>query len=107
MKINLQKYKQYIALNLAEVDHMIKEARLDFGWVELSEEFNDDSQVTYNGDYKNGKKVGMWDIVARVRKIGGVLYTEGDSTKIGSWIELSEGFKCISQVTYKGEYKSG
>ncbi|CAD8123130.1 unnamed protein product [Paramecium sonneborni] len=32
----------------------------------------------------------MWNIVAWVRKIGGDLQTEGDSTKIGSWIELSE-----------------
>ncbi|CAD8129068.1 unnamed protein product [Paramecium sonneborni] len=76
-------------------------------WVELSEEFYDDSQVTNNGEYKNGKKVGMWDIVAWGRKIGGGSYTEGDSTKIGSWIELSEGFKYNSQVTYKGEYKCG
>ncbi|CAK67651.1 unnamed protein product (macronuclear) [Paramecium tetraurelia] len=31
-------------------------------WVEVSEDFSEESQVTYVGVYNNGKKVGRWDI---------------------------------------------
>lgn len=32
-------------------------------WFELSDGFMDTSQVIYNGVYKNGEKVGRWDIL--------------------------------------------
>ncbi|CAD8089846.1 unnamed protein product [Paramecium primaurelia] len=83
-------------------------------WVELSDGFYYDSQVTYNGEYKNGQKVGRWDICFRqysnhtFSKIGGGQYNEdGDGIKIGNWMELSDGFCKYFQIKYDGEYKNG
>ncbi|CAD8213287.1 unnamed protein product [Paramecium pentaurelia] len=75
-------------------------------WNELSERFRDNSQVTYNGCYNRGKKIGRWDILYEGINYGGGQYNE-DSLKIGRWIELSEGFSNSSQITYNGEYKKG
>ncbi|CAD8116807.1 unnamed protein product [Paramecium primaurelia] len=38
-------------------------------WIELSEGFYSDSQVIYNGEYQNGKKVGRWNIKKRVKML--------------------------------------
>ncbi|CAK91193.1 unnamed protein product (macronuclear) [Paramecium tetraurelia] len=81
-------------------------------WVEPSEGFYENSQVTYNGEYKDGKKIGRWDIRYRkdnkFEKIAGGLYSEtGDGIKIGKWVELSDGFYDHSQITYDGEYIKG
>ncbi|CAD8117519.1 unnamed protein product [Paramecium primaurelia] len=75
-------------------------------WIELSERFRDNSQVTYNGCYNRGKKVGRWDILQEGINYGGGEYDE-DSLKIGRWIELSESFSSSSQITYDGEYQKG
>ncbi|CAD8149934.1 unnamed protein product [Paramecium pentaurelia] len=82
---------------------------IKFGnWVEISNGFYYDSQVTYNGTYKKGKKLGQWDISYANKKIGGGYYDEvGDETKVGQWVEISDGFFGSSQVTFTGEYKSG
>ncbi|CAD8196427.1 unnamed protein product [Paramecium octaurelia] len=81
-------------------------------WVEVSDEFYEDSQVINNGEYKNGKKVGRWDMLYRKgdrdqwnKQVGGGSYC--NDTKIGEWTELSDGFRNISQVTYCGKYKNG
>ncbi|CAK94689.1 unnamed protein product (macronuclear) [Paramecium tetraurelia] len=85
-------------------------------WIELSDIFTSDSQVTCNGPYKNGQKFGRWDIFWReetrspFQLIGGGQYDDDDgkgSIKIGIWIELRERFKQDSQVTYKGQYRYG
>ncbi|CAD8190271.1 unnamed protein product [Paramecium pentaurelia] len=81
-------------------------------WIDISGGFYEDSQVTYNGEYKNGQKVGKWDIwYKKDRKnimIGGGSYDEEDQgIKIGEWIEISEGFDCYYEVTYKGSYQNG
>ncbi|CAD8144930.1 unnamed protein product [Paramecium pentaurelia] len=34
-------------------------------WIELNDKLLELSQVTYKGEYKNGKKVGLWDIQYR------------------------------------------
>ncbi|CAD8214876.1 unnamed protein product [Paramecium octaurelia] len=82
--------------------------------IELSDEFNVNSQVIYNGEYQNGKKVGRWDIMYRehsnytFKLIGGGLYDElGEGMKVGKWIELFDGFYNHKQVTQCGQYKSG
>ncbi|CAD8155293.1 unnamed protein product [Paramecium pentaurelia] len=80
-------------------------------WIELWDNYNDTSQVTYQGGYKNGKKVGRWDIQFNNGKkkkiIGGGYYDELDNgLKSGQWIEVWEGFKENSQVTYIGQYKN-
>ncbi|CAD8198813.1 unnamed protein product [Paramecium pentaurelia] len=81
-------------------------------WIELSEHFCVTAQVTYQGEYKNGKKFGSWDIWynngKNNQKIGGGSYdNEVDGMKIGKWIDISEGFYRDCQVTYNGEYKNG
>ncbi|CAK92386.1 unnamed protein product (macronuclear) [Paramecium tetraurelia] len=82
-------------------------------WIELSNEFWQRSQVTYNGEYKNNNRVGRWDILYREKgkemfeQIGGGSYDKGGKIKIGQWIELSDGFWDYSQLIFKGEYKNG
>ncbi|CAD8156242.1 unnamed protein product [Paramecium octaurelia] len=77
-------------------------------WIELSEEFSNKSQVTYNGEYKNDKKVGRWNTVAFGIQIGGGSYDEeGIEIKNGTWIELNTKFLEYSQIYYFGDYKNG
>ncbi|CAD8095946.1 unnamed protein product [Paramecium primaurelia] len=83
-------------------------------WIETNELFMDGSQVTFNGQYKNGKRLGRWDILFRnfeynpFIQIGGGYYDEeGLGLKIGNWIEISDGFMDGSQVAFNGEYKFG
>ncbi|CAK61770.1 unnamed protein product (macronuclear) [Paramecium tetraurelia] len=92
-------------------------------WIEVSDGFYEDSQVINNGEYKNGKKVGRWDMLYRkgdrdqwnkrvqdIRQIGLNCRSGGsycNDTKIGEWIELCDGFRNISQATYCGKYKNG
>ncbi|CAD8131137.1 unnamed protein product [Paramecium sonneborni] len=82
-------------------------------WTELSDGFNINSKVIYKGEYKNDKKVSRWDIwyqetnYDQFQQIGGGLYDQtGDGTKIGRWIEISDGFENDSKLTYKGDYKN-
>ncbi|CAD8154083.1 unnamed protein product [Paramecium octaurelia] len=77
-------------------------------WGELSDEFSSGSEITYNGQYKDGKKVGRWDIMFRDEQIGGGSYDdEGYGLKIGKWIESTEIFGLGSEITYNGEYQNG
>ncbi|CAD8128705.1 unnamed protein product [Paramecium sonneborni] len=76
-------------------------------WIELNERFKKDSQVKYIGVYQNNKKIGNWNIFWENQLIGGGLYNEEGSFKIGKWIELSDRFQRNSQVTYSGHYKKG
>ncbi|CAD8118865.1 unnamed protein product [Paramecium sonneborni] len=83
-------------------------------WIQLSDDFFQKSQVTYNGEFKNGKKVGRWDIFFKgqyqkqYQKIGGGYYEEGTgSAKMRRWIELQDGFNNYSQVIYNGEFQNG
>ncbi|CAD8042897.1 unnamed protein product [Paramecium primaurelia] len=83
-------------------------------WIELSDGFRDYSQIIHKGNYKNGKKIGRWNIFFRkqfddeYKLIGGGQYdTEGNGIKSGEWVEQIENFKWDSQVTYQGNYKNG
>ncbi|CAK87951.1 unnamed protein product, partial (macronuclear) [Paramecium tetraurelia] len=76
-------------------------------WIELIDNYQQFSQVSYNGEYNNGKKVGLWDIFHQVQKrIGGGSYDKR-GIKVGKWIELSDGSYKYSQVSYIGEYYNG
>ncbi|CAK76076.1 unnamed protein product (macronuclear) [Paramecium tetraurelia] len=86
-------------------------------WIELSQEFYQDSQVTYAGLYQNGKKVGRWNTYYYKKKIGGGSYDEC-FLKHGQWIDLIDNFywyyfeqilNLISdnEVTVQGEYLNG
>ncbi|CAD8185203.1 unnamed protein product [Paramecium octaurelia] len=83
-------------------------------WIEQSDGYFDRSQVTYNGEYINGKRVGKWDIFVKNRrigsdeKIGGGQYDQkGSGIKTGRWVELSDDYHDCSQVTYVGVYQNG
>ncbi|CAD8192451.1 unnamed protein product [Paramecium pentaurelia] len=82
-------------------------------WIELSKSFQSDKQVTYNGKYRNGKKIGIWVECLRMngyqsfQVIGGGYYdNEGKELKIGSWVELID-FGINKQVTFNGQYNNG
>ncbi|CAD8151626.1 unnamed protein product [Paramecium pentaurelia] len=93
-------------------------------WIDLFDNFREDCLVTYNGEYKNGQRVGKWDIyyretlgenqeqmqeiIKQLKQRGGGSYDlkEG-GIKNGIWIELSETFQNQSQVIYQGEYQNG
>ncbi|CAD8177310.1 unnamed protein product [Paramecium octaurelia] len=77
-------------------------------WVDLSDGFFEDQQVTYSGEYKNNKKVGAWQTFFQNKKIGGGQYDlQGEGFKVGQWIDLNDAFQYYSQVTYNGEYQNG
>ncbi|CAD8112997.1 unnamed protein product [Paramecium primaurelia] len=76
-------------------------------WIELIEGFKNYQNLTYNGEYINGNKIGQWDINYEGENIGGGLYDEDGGVKIGKWIDIGEGFEKESQITYISEYKNG
>ncbi|CAD8101279.1 unnamed protein product [Paramecium primaurelia] len=82
-------------------------------WIDISDGFCRECQVTYKGEYKIGKRVGKWDILYKDlagnnESIGGGFYDErGDGMQIGKWIDLDDGFCDSKQITYKGQYKNG
>ncbi|CAD8158125.1 unnamed protein product [Paramecium octaurelia] len=82
-------------------------------WIEINDDFSDWSQVNFKGMYKNGVKVGQWDIWSKdanteLIQIGGGTYDEeSKGLKVGNWTEITDGFKHITQVTYNGVYKNG
>ncbi|CAD8131374.1 unnamed protein product [Paramecium sonneborni] len=82
-------------------------------WNELSDGFMNESQVIYIGEYKNGKKIGIWNILYRwnknqpFKKIGEGIYDQIGQIKIGRWIESSDDLFNRSQVLYFGQYKVG
>ncbi|CAD8086050.1 unnamed protein product [Paramecium primaurelia] len=83
-------------------------------WIEASDGFGQFSQIVYIGEYKNGKKISIWDILYRIygkehfKSIGFGSYDEGgNGNKIGKWIESSDEFKWGQEVTYHGLYKNG
>ncbi|CAK67650.1 unnamed protein product (macronuclear) [Paramecium tetraurelia] len=93
-----------------------EQAKKNGKWTELHEGVYDDLQVTWDGEYKNGQKVGSWNIMNDNLKMlmiinniysGGGSFGDGDGFKQGSWVELWNGFTCFSWVTENGEYQNG
>ncbi|CAD8215159.1 unnamed protein product [Paramecium octaurelia] len=80
-------------------------------WIESSGGFQTWSQVTFDGEYKNGVKVGKWgtfykDVSSKTNElIGEGSYDEGRSLKVGKWIEFSDGFAWNQQFTHQGVYR--
>ncbi|CAD8129148.1 unnamed protein product [Paramecium sonneborni] len=84
-------------------------------WVELWENFGQNREVTFNGEYNiQGMKVGRWDIMYKdcdyfenedkqYKQIGGGLYGKGQ-IKIGRWIELIQHFGNHREITFDGLY---
>ncbi|CAD8176801.1 unnamed protein product [Paramecium octaurelia] len=87
-------------------------------WIDLSDDFMQDTYVTYSGEYKNDNKIGLWEIWLKHKKraftpyntqcIGGGSYDDrGDGIKIGRWIELSDRLYERILITYNGQYRNG
>ncbi|CAD8123719.1 unnamed protein product [Paramecium sonneborni] len=90
------------------------------GMLELNIQIIRKSQITYIGEYQNGKKVGRWDIFYKdlwtkknyligggqynIKQDGGLIV---NSNKNGKWIELNDGFWSYGQVFYSGDYING
>ncbi|CAD8055033.1 unnamed protein product [Paramecium sonneborni] len=106
---------QYSDIKQGHCDNGIKIGK----WIELHDGFWSELQVTFVGEYVNGKKIGQWDTYFKENqqyiKIGGGQYVyqqnfwdcDYQATKIGKWIELNDGFWRLNQVTCIGEYKNG
>ncbi|CAK94127.1 unnamed protein product (macronuclear) [Paramecium tetraurelia] len=75
-------------------------------WIEISESFNENSQITYIGAYSNGKKQKRWITKFYDIEIGGGNY-DNAGQKINLWIELHENFGGGCEVIYQGSYKFG
>ncbi|CAD8167918.1 unnamed protein product [Paramecium octaurelia] len=81
-------------------------------WVKVRALIQRNWTITYIGIYKNGKKVGVWDIYFKFQKrdqlIGGGVYDKtGQGCKTGQWIDIADGFQWDSYVIHNGEYKNG
>ncbi|CAD8061922.1 unnamed protein product [Paramecium sonneborni] len=73
-------------------------------WKELIPNFCDEAQIFESGEYLNDERNGIWKYIYSSTEIGGGLYLE-NGKKNGLWIELSDNFWNLSQVTYQGEYE--
>ncbi|CAD8103720.1 unnamed protein product [Paramecium sonneborni] len=84
-------------------------------WIDLDDEFDKLKSIIYSGEYKNGKKVGIWEILyfddykKNPQLFGGGSYDEnGNGFKIGKWIDWIEfGKNYEGFITYHGNYKNG
>ncbi|CAD8158123.1 unnamed protein product [Paramecium octaurelia] len=78
-------------------------------WIQASDSFWDQSNITYIGVYENGIKIGLWDIQFNEKGIdylvGGGFYDQG--VKVGHWVDIFDGFWFHSCITYHGEYNKG
>ncbi|CAK94128.1 unnamed protein product (macronuclear) [Paramecium tetraurelia] len=83
-------------------------------WVDLNVQFNCNYEVTYNGVYKNGLKVGQWNVFFNKEQICQGSYDQY-GLKTGKWIDIFDAFNEYNGnqfsreylVTYNGEYKNG
>ncbi|CAD8094004.1 unnamed protein product [Paramecium sonneborni] len=96
-------FKQQIGGGFYDVEQSYKKGK----WIELSDRFNDQCQITFSGQYKKDKKIGIWDTFYFGEKLGGGSYDDEQSYKKGKWIELSDRFNDQTQIIMKGEYHSG
>ncbi|CAD8143286.1 unnamed protein product [Paramecium octaurelia] len=79
-------------------------------WTELFENYGDQSQVQYIGQYQEGKKCGSWTLqyeknLETITMPLGKFNEEG--LKEGVWLELHENFWDECQVCYTGQYRKG
>ncbi|CAK58726.1 unnamed protein product (macronuclear) [Paramecium tetraurelia] len=83
-------------------------------WTEIDNNFKKKCQVTYSGEYQDGRKCGNWRITYNGNYLGGGNYNQF-GLKNGKWLDLHEDFweyemlfqfrHC--QVGYYGEYQNG
>ncbi|CAD8135835.1 unnamed protein product [Paramecium octaurelia] len=81
----------------------------DSKWIEQHEQWRYNfREITYNGEYKNGKKIGYWKTIQKEEEtIGGGLY-DLNGIQDGKWVELNDSYdQEDSAITYNGEYQNG
>ncbi|CAD8155993.1 unnamed protein product [Paramecium octaurelia] len=80
-------------------------------WKEIHDNFHNQCQVIYAGEYFNGVKIGQWNTQYKgIRQdefniIGGGLYFNG--RKIKQWVDLHPNFENQRQVIQTGVYDEG
>ncbi|CAD8114409.1 unnamed protein product [Paramecium sonneborni] len=87
-------------------------------WIDLDDMYLGFLSLQFVGQYKNGKKVGKWDIKFQTEKdlyhyqlIGGGEY-DNNEIRIGKWTDLVEIFKNVKETIiqvgfYKNDEKEG
>ncbi|CAD8073455.1 unnamed protein product [Paramecium sonneborni] len=110
--INQSNMELYMKINQCGGVQNVKGLKIG-KWIELGDEFRNKSQVFHSGEYINGSKVGLWDIIyKRMDKldiIGGGSYIQKKegSKKVVMEIELAHELQEKKQVIEQGEYKNG
>ncbi|CAD8077807.1 unnamed protein product [Paramecium sonneborni] len=100
-------FTQYMALGFYNYEGM-KNGR----WLDLVENYRENSQVMQKGNYKNGIMYGKWNFVYKhhnslnFHELGGGQYDE-NGKRDGPWLELVDNFQENCQVILVGEYKNG
>ncbi|CAD8145198.1 unnamed protein product [Paramecium octaurelia] len=75
-------------------------------WIDLHQEFDSLCQVTYQGDYVNGIKFGLWEAYNKNQIIAQGVYGQVGE-KIGKWTELIDNYYELNQVFQIGIYEKG
>ncbi|CAD8121354.1 unnamed protein product [Paramecium sonneborni] len=99
-------WQTYLFKNLIGKEFYNEEGLKHGQWSEVYFINNEKSIITFNGEYKKGEKIGLWNILDQKNLIGGGKY-DNDGLKKGQWKELFEQYSQKAQVTYSGEYKNG
>ncbi|CAD8190269.1 unnamed protein product [Paramecium pentaurelia] len=73
-------------------------------WIELSDNFSKFIQITFEGEYLNGKKIQKWK--DKIKKIGSGLYDK-NGMKDGKWVEMVDNFLEYKEITCNGKYNEG
>ncbi|CAD8213201.1 unnamed protein product [Paramecium pentaurelia] len=113
IKYKYQNEKQFKPIGGGSYDNGGDEIKIG-KWIEINEYFKQNSQIIYIGQYKNGIKIGKWDIKYKnqdeeqFKSIGGGTYDIGiEEKKVGQWIELCKRFNWDSQIIFIGQYLNG
>ncbi|CAD8130383.1 unnamed protein product [Paramecium sonneborni] len=75
-------------------------------WTDLDDNYQIFSQITYSGNYMNGRKIDNWYILYKGHVIGGGSQNEL-GLKNGKTIEIQDNFQKYCQLTYAGEFQNG
>ncbi|CAD8213445.1 unnamed protein product [Paramecium pentaurelia] len=73
-------------------------------WIEKSQGISDQSEIINYGEYKNGRKIGIWDTFSNKKLIFSGSY-DMNGKKNGQWQDLHQFFDKESNIYYKGKYK--
>ncbi|CAD8096599.1 unnamed protein product [Paramecium sonneborni] len=77
-------------------------------WIEPIKNYNSLKEITYQGLYSKGKKIGCWKAFQsnKTMNIGGGSYNEM-GLKHGQWTDLDDNYQTFRQISYSGKYISG